>query len=106
VILYAPYVTSTAGRSASVMGCLRRTHPRRAGCGSATAMICRRVIRRFPPFAGPGDRLGSGQSELVKVLVAVSHDAYGIEVSPEHVELAHTSGLGRMRRGYFLEKLS
>jgi 2-polyprenyl-3-methyl-5-hydroxy-6-metoxy-1,4-benzoquinol methylase len=81
-----------------------------AGCGEAgaTILIYRRDIRPLlpQPYAGPVIDIGCGQGKLVRLLLANGYDAYGIDVSPEQVQLAHASGLDRIRLGDYCDALA
>jgi len=74
-----------------------------AGCSGrkGTALIYRRDIRPLLPLrsAGPVIDIGCGQGELVKLLLADGYDAYGVDVSPEQVAIAHASGIKPVRHG-------
>jgi SAM-dependent methyltransferase len=80
-----------------------------AGCGDglATALVYRRDIRPLlaPPSAGPVIDIGCGQGQLVRLLQDDHYDAYGVDVSPEQVAIAHAAGLDRVRRGDFRDLL-
>jgi 2-polyprenyl-3-methyl-5-hydroxy-6-metoxy-1,4-benzoquinol methylase len=103
-------VTSTADGSALRDRLYKAYASQHAGCGSAmaTALIYRRDIRPWLPkaAAGPVIDIGCGQGELVNLLLADGFDAYGVDVSPEQVELAHASGLNRVRHGDYRESLA
>jgi 2-polyprenyl-3-methyl-5-hydroxy-6-metoxy-1,4-benzoquinol methylase len=74
-----------------------------AGCGNGTAtrLAYQRDIR---PHLAPGGRvldIGCGQGELVRCLAADGFDAWGVDVSPEQVGIAHAAGLDRIALGDF-----
>ena len=80
-----------------------------AGCGDgeAAALIYRRDIRPALPLptAGPVLDIGCGQGQLVKLMLADSYDAVGIDVSPEQVALARAAGLDQIQQGDYLALL-
>lgn len=83
--LYESYATTHAGREG------------RAG----TRLAFRRDIR---PRLAPGGRvldIGCGQGELVRLLLADGFDAWGVDISPEQVNLACSAGLERAVHGDF-----
>ena len=79
----------------------------KSGGGEATALIYRRDIRPAlpPPTAGSVLDIGCGQGQLVKLMLADGYDATGIDVSPEQVAAARTTGLDRIRQGDYRELL-
>jgi SAM-dependent methyltransferase len=77
------------------------------GDGQAAALVYHRDIRPLltPPSAGPVIDIGCGQGHLVRLLQDDHYDAYGIDVSPEQVAIAHAEGLERVRHGDFRDLL-
>jgi 2-polyprenyl-3-methyl-5-hydroxy-6-metoxy-1,4-benzoquinol methylase len=76
------------------------THAGQAG-GAGTRLAYRRDIR---PRLASGARLldiGCGQGELVRLLLADGFDAWGVDISPEQVDLARSAGLDRAVHGDF-----
>lgn len=75
---------------------------------AAAALIYRRDIRPFLPPLGTGQivDIGCGQGELVRLLLADGYDAEGIDISPEQVAIARTSGLEQVRQGDYLAILA
>ena len=43
--------------------------------------------------------IGCGQGDLVRLMLADGYEAYGIDVSPEQVAIAHAAGLERISEG-------
>jgi len=74
-----------------------------AGFGgqASAALIYRRDIRPAlpPPGTGTVVDIGCGQGDLVRLLLADGYDAEGIDISPEQVAIARTSGLDQVRQG-------
>jgi 2-polyprenyl-3-methyl-5-hydroxy-6-metoxy-1,4-benzoquinol methylase len=75
--------------------------------GQATALAYHRDIRPLlpPRSAGPVIDIGCGQGHLVSLLLDDHYDAYGVDVSPEQVAIAHAAGLERVVHGDFRELL-
>ena len=71
------------------------------GNGEATATVYRRDLRPLlpPPDMGPVIDIGCGQGALVRLLESDGYDAERIDVSPEQVAIAQTSGAGHVQRG-------
>jgi 2-polyprenyl-3-methyl-5-hydroxy-6-metoxy-1,4-benzoquinol methylase len=96
-------VTTTAG-AASLRNRLYEAyasqHAGRAGA-DALALIYRRDIRPAlgTPGAGPVVDIGCGQGALVRLLLIDGYDATGVDISPEQVALAQTSGLSQVQQG-------
>lgn len=90
--LYQAYASQHAGR----------------GDGRAAALIYRRDIRpALPsPDCGPVLDIGCGQGELVRLLLNDGYEAEGIDISPEQVAIAHTSGLAQVRQGDYRDLLA
>jgi len=91
--LYQSYVSTIAGTSDA----------------GSTALIYRRQIRPHLPADAVGRKvldIGCGQGELVRQLAGDGFAAYGVDVSPEQVELAHAQGLRHVRLGDFHEVLN
>lgn len=109
VIAYALGVTTTADRIALRERLYKAYASQHAGCGANTAtdLIYRRAIRPalLPPSAGPVVDIGCGQGELVKILLADGYDAHGVDISPEQVNLAHVTGVDRVRLGDYRQML-
>ena len=78
-----------------------------AGSADATRLIYRRDIRPLlpPPAAGPVADIGCGSGQLVRCMLADGYDATGIDVSPEQVALARSSGLTQVQEGDYLRLL-
>jgi 2-polyprenyl-3-methyl-5-hydroxy-6-metoxy-1,4-benzoquinol methylase len=74
---------------------------------SAALAIYRRDIRPLLPPRHCGEvlDLGCGQGELVRFLRDDGFSAFGIDVSPEQVSLAHAAGLATVRLGDYREEL-
>lgn len=77
-----------------------------AGAASAVAadLIYRRDIRPHLPRPQPAQPprvldIGCGQGELVRLLTADGFDAWGVDASPEQVELARAAGQTRVELG-------
>jgi 2-polyprenyl-3-methyl-5-hydroxy-6-metoxy-1,4-benzoquinol methylase len=91
--LYESYSSTHAGR----------------GNATASALIYRRDIRPYLPANATGRRvldIGCGQGELVRLLSADRFDARGVDISPEQVAIARTSGLGQVEQGDFHDYLA
>ena len=78
------------------------------GDGMATALIYRRDIRPLLPVPSAGQVLdiGCGQGELVKLLLTDGYDAYGVDVSPEQVAIAHEAGIEHVGHGDYRDTLT
>jgi 2-polyprenyl-3-methyl-5-hydroxy-6-metoxy-1,4-benzoquinol methylase len=89
--LYETYATQHAG-----------VEPSRAG-----QAIYRRDIRPLlpPPHRGEVLDLGCGRGDLVRCLIEDGYAASGIDVSPEQVSLARSSGVGTVRLGDYRDEL-
>jgi 2-polyprenyl-3-methyl-5-hydroxy-6-metoxy-1,4-benzoquinol methylase len=77
-----------------------------AGCSSATAadLSYRRQLRPHLPAKTHGRRvldIGCGQGDLVRLLLSDGFDAWGVDHSPEQVEVARRAGLDRIELGDF-----
>ena len=91
--LYESYASTHAGRGDSV----------------AAGLSYRRDIRPQLPADARGHRvldIGCGQGELVKLLRTSGFDGWGIDISPEQVEIAHAAGIGQVALGDFHEYLA
>jgi 2-polyprenyl-3-methyl-5-hydroxy-6-metoxy-1,4-benzoquinol methylase len=85
---YASYTSTHAGRSSA----------------TAATLIYRRDIRPNLPAEAPGRRvldIGCGQGDLVRLLRGDGFDAWGVDISPEQVEIARRSGLNQVELGDF-----
>jgi 2-polyprenyl-3-methyl-5-hydroxy-6-metoxy-1,4-benzoquinol methylase len=78
------------------------------GDGAATGLVYRRDINPLLPSqsAGPVMDIGCGQGQLVRLLLAAGYDAWGVDVSPEQVAIAHGSGLDRVLEGDYRRALA
>ena len=74
-----------------------------AGCSSeeSTALNFRRSIRPLLPVpdAGPVLDIGSGQGQLVRLLINDGYDAEGVDASTEQVAIAHAADVPQVRQG-------
>lgn len=102
-------MTTAAARTALRDRLYQAYASQHAGRGNATAaaLIYRRDIRPLlpSPSAGPVIDIGCGQGELVTLLLAHGYDAYGIDISPEQVAIAHAADLDRVRHGDYRDRL-
>jgi 2-polyprenyl-3-methyl-5-hydroxy-6-metoxy-1,4-benzoquinol methylase len=84
------------------------THAGRGG-EAAAGLIYRRDIRPNLPADPRGHRvldIGCGQGELVKLLRTSGFDGWGIDISPEQVEIAHAAEVTQVVLGDFHEYLA
>jgi len=90
--LYEAYASQHAGRADE----------------EAAGLIYRRDIRPVLPSAdaGPVLDIGCGQGQLVRLLLADSYDAVGVDVSAQQVALAHSAGLHQVLEGDYREALT
>lgn len=75
----------------------------------ANHLIYRRDIRPHVPASPSHARvldIGCGQGDLVRLMLADGLDAYGVDISPEQVEIARTAGLDRVELGDFQQRLT
>ncbi len=77
------------------------------GDGTAAALVYRRDIRPLLPMPAAGQviDIGCGQGELVKLLLADSYQASGIDVSPEQVAIAREAGVKGIHQGDYRQVL-
>lgn len=78
-----------------------------AGLSNATAvrLTYRRDVRPHLPSSGRVLELGCGQGGQVTLLAADGYDAYGVDISPEQVEIARAGGNDRVLLGDFRDLL-
>lgn len=76
------------------------THAGHSDAGAAV-LTYRRDLRPHLPPGGRVVDIGCGQGELVRLLLADGFDAWGVDISPEQVEIARNAGLDRVSLGDF-----
>jgi 2-polyprenyl-3-methyl-5-hydroxy-6-metoxy-1,4-benzoquinol methylase len=90
--LYRDYVSTHAGMADT----------------AGQALVYRRDIRPHLPAGAAGRAvldIGSGQGELVRMLLADGFAAQGVDISAEQVDRAHRAGVPQIRLGDFHEVL-
>jgi 2-polyprenyl-3-methyl-5-hydroxy-6-metoxy-1,4-benzoquinol methylase len=82
-------------------------HAGRANVTAATLVYRRDIRPMLPPTSkGPRRDIGCGQGALVRLLMADGCDAEGVDVSPEQVALARSTGLSHVQEGGYRELLN